>query len=134
MLALSVHQPWAHLIVQGRKPVENRTWYTRYRGPLAIHASQSRMTLAASIELAHVRAALRDLGLTTTAALNSLDFGALVGVVDLVDCLPVDAPGLRDRRFDDWAMGPYCWVLENARAIPPIPTRGRQGLFQVAGN
>lgn len=35
--ALTVRQPWAWCIEHG-KPVENRTWQTRYRGPLAIHA------------------------------------------------------------------------------------------------
>jgi hypothetical protein len=38
--ALSIRQPWAHLIVAGIKQIENRTWTTRYRGPLLIHAGQ----------------------------------------------------------------------------------------------
>jgi len=37
MKALSVKQPWAWAIFHG-KPVENRTWYSNYRGPLWIHA------------------------------------------------------------------------------------------------
>jgi hypothetical protein len=36
--SLSIRQPWAWLIVQGHKPIENRTWPTTYRGPLLIHA------------------------------------------------------------------------------------------------
>ena len=39
MKALSVRQPWAHLIVTGIKRVENRFWETPYRGPLLIHAA-----------------------------------------------------------------------------------------------
>lgn len=39
MMALSVRQPWASLIVAGIKRVENRTWTTDYRGPLLVHAS-----------------------------------------------------------------------------------------------
>lgn len=39
MLALTIHQPWAHLIAIGRKTIETRTWLTAHRGPLAIHAS-----------------------------------------------------------------------------------------------
>ena len=31
-------QPYASLIAVGEKWVENRTWETAYRGPLAIHA------------------------------------------------------------------------------------------------
>jgi len=41
MLCLSVKQPWAALIVQGTKNIENRDWYTDYRGPLLIHAGKT---------------------------------------------------------------------------------------------
>jgi hypothetical protein len=37
-----VRQPWAWLIVQGFKDIENRSWNTRYRGPLLIQASAGR--------------------------------------------------------------------------------------------
>ncbi len=42
MLALSISQPWAWLIVNtntypGGKDIENRGWMTHYRGPIAIH-------------------------------------------------------------------------------------------------
>lgn len=36
--ALSIQQPWASLIITGNKLVENRTWGTKWRGTLAIHA------------------------------------------------------------------------------------------------
>lgn len=45
---LSVQQPWAWAILAGRKPVENRTWLTRHRGLLAIHASRSTTALDAT--------------------------------------------------------------------------------------
>jgi ASCH domain len=41
LLALSVRQPWAWLIVNGVKDNENRSWRTDHRGPLLIHASLS---------------------------------------------------------------------------------------------
>ena len=37
--ALTIRQPWAELILRGRKPFELRTWRTKYRGPLVIHAA-----------------------------------------------------------------------------------------------
>ena len=43
--ALSIRQPWAWLIVNGFKDVENRNWRTHWRGRLLIHASKG-MTLA----------------------------------------------------------------------------------------
>ena len=38
MKTLSVRQPWANLIVDDIKPIENRTWKTNYRGRIYVHA------------------------------------------------------------------------------------------------
>jgi len=40
MKALTIKQPWAQLIVDGIKDIENRTWKTNFRGRVYIHASQ----------------------------------------------------------------------------------------------
>lgn len=40
MKVLSVKQPWAYLICSGKKDIENRTWATKYRGRVMIHASK----------------------------------------------------------------------------------------------
>lgn len=39
--ALTLYQPWATLIAIGAKKIETRSWDTKYRGPLAIHASKN---------------------------------------------------------------------------------------------
>ena len=39
---LSLRQPWASLVIHGPKWCENRTWRTRHRGELWIHASAGR--------------------------------------------------------------------------------------------
>ena len=39
MKAISIKQPWASLIAHGIKDIENRTWATKYRGKVLIHAS-----------------------------------------------------------------------------------------------
>jgi len=41
MKAISLRQPWADLIVNGFKNIENRTWKTNYRGRILIHASKT---------------------------------------------------------------------------------------------
>jgi hypothetical protein len=38
MKCLSVSQPYADLIVQGKKIIELRTWNTKYRGEFLVHA------------------------------------------------------------------------------------------------
>lgn len=42
MNALTIRQPWASLIAAGVKTIETRSWSTKYRGPLAIHAGTSK--------------------------------------------------------------------------------------------
>ena len=112
---LSIQQPWAWAVVHGPKRVENRTWGTDYRGPLLIHAGRSRERLG-------------DYG-TGEPAEKRLTFGAVIGVCELVDCVPYDElPGkLRTSRF---AEGPWCWVLADVRPLDPIPMKGKMGLFE----
>ena len=55
MLALSIRQPWAWLIVHGWKDIENRTWRTRVRGRFLIHAAKgmTNREYLDAIEFAH---------------------------------------------------------------------------------
>jgi hypothetical protein len=119
MKALSVRQPWAGLIVAGLKDIENRTWTTRYRGPLLIHASQR----ADSVMLCDVA---RDYGVTLPrqTAASFLRTGGIVGMVDLIDVV--------EQHHSNWFHGPYGFVLANARALPFKPMSGKLMLFDVA--
>lgn len=45
MKAISIRQPWAWLIVNGFKDIENRSWRTKYRGPVLIHASAAKPSM-----------------------------------------------------------------------------------------
>jgi hypothetical protein len=124
MKTLSVRQPWAELIVQGRKSLELRSWTAKYRGPLAIHASQT-------VE----RDACRDHGLDP----DRVTTGAVIGVVDLVSVDLLDAAAYEQRAGEHlsdapWAGEPlFGWRLANPRALrEPISVRGRMALFDVA--
>lgn len=149
--ALSVRQPWAWLILHAGKDIENRTWRTRYRGPLLIHASKAIDTVAYlatyDAKVHHVTPpdALR----TCVEALNRLTpwprdpapTGALVGVVDLVGvhnqlgCHGVHTIN-ETPLCSPWAechpdYGAWHWRLANPRTFAePIPCRGYPGLFR----
>ncbi|MCG0445699.1 ASCH domain-containing protein [Pseudomonas aeruginosa] len=41
MKALSIRQPWAWLVANGHKDIENRDWATSFRGRFLIHAAKS---------------------------------------------------------------------------------------------
>ena len=39
MIAITIKQPWAYLIAAGIKDIENRTWPTKFRGRVLVHAA-----------------------------------------------------------------------------------------------
>lgn len=113
MKALSIRQPWAHLIVSGVKTVENRFWTTEYRGVLLIHAA-----------IGIAREANSDLRRLRVEVPDSLPRGALIGFAELVDVVTES----QDRFFT----GPFGLVLRNAQPLAcPIPFAGRLRLFEV---
>jgi ASCH domain len=113
MKALSTRQPWAHLIVNGIKRIENRSWRTNYRGPMLIHAGiRWYDEPLEEIEERHAVTIPRDLSL-----------GGIVGAVDLVDVV--------ERADDPFFCGPFGWVLANARPVRFRPMSGQLGLFEV---
>lgn len=112
MKALTVFQPYAWLIVKGIKPIENRTWSTRHRGPLLIHAG------AKWLDGWQARAAR--FGIEVPA---NLPTRGLIGVVDVT--------GVVKHSDDPWFDGPFGWTLDNPREIPFVPMRGAQGLFEI---
>lgn len=128
MKALTICQPYAHLIAIGHKRVENRTWPTRYRGPLAIHAGKSRKFLGATGNQ-FLTFGEPNYGI----ALADMAFGAVVATCRLAACVRIeDAPG---HRFFPWleshehTEGPWCWVLTEIQPIKPFRCSGAQGLW-----
>jgi len=114
--AISVYQPWADLIVRGVKDIENRSWPTRFRGRILIHAGRT-------IKWNVVKEVRRSLGLNSPDDYEPQTM-AIVGMVEIVNCL-----NTHGSRF---FLGPYGFVLKNAvRFRKPIRYRGRQRTFRV---
>jgi len=117
MKTLTVKQPWAWLIVQGFKDVENRTWPAPIRGRVLIHASG---TPDANID--RIRAIWNE-EVPEHAMPENLPLGGIVGEVTLTDCI-TDSDS-------DWAEpGMHHWLLGNARPITFKSVRGRLGLWE----
>lgn len=112
------------MIVRGEKRIENRTWPTKYRGLLYIHAGKSRDWWNDTIDPVRYPA---------------VEWGALVAIANLVECTSIGTiqTGLLDVEYP-WVAGhthvngPWCWILEDVRRIRPIPWRGAQGLWDCA--
>ena len=117
---LSVQQPWAWAIVEGHKRVENRTWTTKHRGEVLIHAG------------ANVRGPEEFEGLQREHHLRApsrieIDRGRIVGVAELTAVVTrKDA-----KRFGRWFEGPYGFVFRNAVALrKPVKLKSQLGLYR----
>ncbi len=75
MKVLTVKQPWATLIAEGYKKYEFRTWQTKYRGELYIHAGL-KVDREAMKKFAHL----------------NLEYpkSKIIAKVNLLDCIKLD--------------------------------------------
>lgn len=152
MKCLSLWQPWASLLVHGRKRIETRSWNLSHRGPLLIHAAREwnreQRRLSALPEFATAITAMYPGGT------GYLPVGAVIGMVEVVDCVPVEqihfaAAGASvsrvpwekghwqvpedDRPFGNFAPGRFGIVCENPVVFAkPIPVRDSQRVFEVS--
>lgn len=119
-LALSIRQPWAELILQGRKTIEIRTWDTDYRGPFWLHTGKS-----------------ADLELDRRFGVSNLPRGAFVGRVFLESISPIDAARWELWRSQHCDAGRYepgrlAWILSSPeRLLEPVPAPGQLKLFGI---
>jgi hypothetical protein len=120
MKCLSIRQPWAWLVVNGWKNIENRTWRTRYRGDLLIHAAVAVTRADYEACRIFVDGIHADLAMP---AYEDLPRGGIVGEVTVLDCVR--------GHTSPWFTGPVGWVLADALECRLIPWHGRQGLFDV---
>ncbi len=106
--ALTIHQPFASLIVAGIKDVENRSKPTQYRGTLIIHAG---LTAEAGPMAEHGH------------LVPAYPAGAIIGTVELVGCTWGYA--------SPWTIeGQWQWILANPRACEPVPAKGALSLWK----
>lgn len=110
---LSVRQPFAWLIVNGHKDIENRTWPTSYRGPLLIHTG---LQMFKEFDDSYLPSKDIDIPLKF-----DLQFGGIIGIVDVIDCV--------SKSKSPWFFGPYGLVLANARVLPYHPCKGSLKMF-----
>jgi len=113
MKALSVRPEWAHAIMFLGKTTENRSWATKYRGRLLIHASLRRDPAA--------REFAASLGLQLPA---DVPRGVILGSVRLVDVV--------DDSDSPWAEpGQRHWQIEDPQPWPvPAAAKGDLGLWE----
>ncbi len=121
--ALSIRQPWAELIISGRKTVEVRSWITEYRGKLWVHAGKT-----------------SDSDLEKAFGLHDLFKGGYIGSVQLSATVPLDSKRWelwRERHLGsaDYVPGQFGWILEcPIRFHNPVSGPGSLSLFRPGGD
>lgn len=120
MKALSINQPWAWLIVNGFKAIENRDWDTRYRGEFLIHAGKK-------IDWdAYEFLAGRDIAPPHAAILLT---GGIIGKARLIATVHIRDKHLLAVKDQPWFFGKYGFVLDSAIACDFMPCKGALGFF-----
>lgn len=114
MKALSIRQPWAWLIVEGYKEVENRDWPTRFRGRFLIHAGKA-------FDQAGYVFVRQQFPTILLPAREEFDRGGIVGEATLLDCV-TESPS-------PWFFGRFGFVLAEAKALPFRPMPGKLSFF-----
>ena len=120
---LSLNQPYAELLISGKKTIEVRRWNTNFRGQFLVHASKKINGEACN------RLKIDQAKLVT---------GAIVGKVNLYDVISYQSKNsfLKDKNkhfassnYDNPKYG--FLVNQTNRFEIPIPIRGKLGFFNV---
>jgi len=143
MKAYTVYQPYAFATVAGLKHNETRPRRTSIRGRVAVHAGKKdprsvMESLKAEVQQEIFNAAYLRFEIQG-GALEKMYAGAVVGTVEIVDCVPVEeivnTLTERERLLGDYSPGRFAWVLQNPVMFEtPIPARGQQGWWNWEGN
>ena len=129
MKAISLTQPWASAIAIGIKRYETRSWSTRFRGDVCIHAAKGFPKYAQEFfeDQQQEGLLLPD---------HDLPRGAIIAVCSLTACLPTEDvwPTIEqvERIYGDYTAGRYAFRLENIRVLTePVFCKGALSFWPV---
>jgi len=129
MLTVTIRQPYLALIMEGIKTLEVRSRPTKHRGPLALHAAAT-PDLPFRVDRSDPTRTLP----CEQFECDPLPLGAVLCVVDVVDCRPM-REGDQEPAWvpDDFDMeGCWVWEFANPRPVKPLPRRGNCAFWHVA--
>src|SRR4051812_3391236 len=116
MKSLSIMQPWAWLIVNGHKDIENRTWKEtnyglKFRGKVLIHAGLK--VDGGKREYPDFQEEILHRNKIQMPDFKDLQLGGIVGMAEIVDCVTEHA--------SPWFFGKYGFVIGKVRTLPFMP-------------
>ena len=126
-MCLSMHQPWASLLVMGIKKAEGRTWYTAHRGRLWIAAAAKAPT---EEETAAIEGFYQQSYDGYVEFPKEYPTSCLLGCVELVGCLAQEE--YREKYPDGESQSPFVFVCENPQQlVVKFPIKGKHKIWKI---
>ena len=123
MKALSIRQPWAWLIANGFKDIENRSWKTNLRGEFLIHAGKA-------FDSAGYEWVRTNFPTIPMPAIADFERGGIVGRATLIDCFPPESHR-NGKCSSPWYFGEYGFLVKDASPLPFQAIRGKLSFFEI---
>lgn len=129
MKVLSLTEPCATLIKEGKKKVETRSWKTSYRGELYIHASSTKIPEEWK----------QDKEFMELVKDSPLNFGNIICKCNLVDCVYMTKEYVESMKKNNhreyicgkYEKGRYAWILEDVEPLKnPIQAKGHLSIWK----
>ena len=111
-MCMSMHQPWASLLVCGIKKHEGRTWNTEFRGRLFIHAASKQPT---DDDIASIEGFYADRGHKTFP--THYPTSVLLGCVTVTDCLHYEEYKTKIPAKDQESSSEFVFVCHNPQML-----------------
>lgn len=126
MKAITIKQPFASLIIEGYKEYEFRTWRTKFRGDILIHAGKG-VDKKAMEKYKHL--------------VSDCPSGCMLGIVTITDCIKIDDEAremFKDNIVYDNVVNNKDWdgfgfKIENIRKVENTPANGKLSLWDFEG-
>jgi hypothetical protein len=121
--ALTVHQPWAELLISGRKSIEIRSWTPDYRGKIWLHSGLK-----------------SDPSMERKFGFSDLYRGGFIGSIELTAAVPFTKDRWiqwRDKHLDfgEYRGGLVAWIMSEPRRFRiPVSGSGARSLFKPSPN
>ena len=125
LCVIAIRQPWAWLIMHGGKDIENRTWPTKVRGRVLIHASKGVTKAEWRESWEWVRKFRPEAWAKGCREIQegTIERGGIIGSVEIVDCV--------EESESPWFVGKHGFVLRDPQPDKFYPCKGRLGFFRL---
>lgn len=126
MKAITIWQPYAVAIRMGLKHYETRSWPTKYRGPIVIHAAQKQPV-----------ARERELIQKHKIPADKIEYGVPILVCEIEDCILITKDLIKtlsttEIDFGNWCVGGYAWKLKIIKKLNGYNRiSGQQGMWNI---